>query len=194
MTNVDPRGRTLPCPLELEFLADGTVELNHLSDDSPSAACMFSRIPYLIVGSRVYIGPPGQTVAACLYSVRGESLAIACEDHRNPPTDLREHYELGRIAVRESSGLAAIAGRWRSTLSGGEPFEIASDGRLGPPVGPGQTVVVDAQRLELRRDSKPPELCLYRVTDRRLSLACNPVASGYPQAFEGSNVIVLVRD
>jgi hypothetical protein len=192
-TSSGPDGKALPCPLEVEFLADGTIEMNYLNDDSDELACAYWRLPYRTEGNRIFIGQANHPSFACLYASASGALDLACEDRPNPPRDMSDSMRLLRINVREGGGLAAIAGSWRVSPRGAVALSVQPDGSFGPPLGPGRVVVRDASHLELQRSGKRAELCLYRVTDRRLSLACDAGSGSYPPAFGDPRTLVFVR-
>ncbi len=178
-TSRDPDGDPLPCPLELEFFADGTVEANFLNDDSEEKMCSFARMPVERDDSARPARPGrfgrlkmGGQLSACIWRREGDLLQLACEDHEDPPQDLDSAFTLSRARVREVRGLAAIAGHWRGPSHWGDPPRLAlqEDGRAEFMEQSCRARVGD-DRIDLDC-GREHAICLYRATPRRLTLRC----------------------
>ena len=193
-------GREMPCPFEIEFFADGTVETNYLNDDSDEAGCSFARLPFRTdLAARPARVTMGGQLMSCIFAREGDFLRLSCEDHPRPPPDFDDAFVLQRVRVHERHGLAALVGSWRGSAHWGPAaaLEIAQDGRVRLEDRPCRIDVHGRDRLSFACDGGLDDRCLYRVTDRRLTLHCQPAARGYPASMVSAErfgeTVVLVR-
>lgn len=165
-----------PCPFELEFLADGTVRRNYLSDDSPAQLCASAIVGYSAYPSQgtVFFGVAGRTTQHCLYSLHGNTLWLNCDERALPP-NLSDALRFERQPSElDAGGATLIQGRWRTGNFLGRPsqYEFYGNGQLTIDGTPGTYQLLRPGELELRQPAFS-ERCHYQVTQRELRLRCS---------------------